>query len=82
MKKGYIEKVVSIVNEAIEEVDVTLAMCDEELQLIGLDSISFIRMIVMLEDEFCIEFPDEVLYMENLNTINRIINVMEPLLES
>ena len=50
MKKGYIEKVVSIVNEAIEEVDVTLAMCDEELQLIGLDSISFIRMIVIVRD--------------------------------
>ena len=80
MRKKYIDKVVSIVNSAIEEVSITSLMLDDDLQPLGMDSITFIRIIVSLEDEFDIEFPDDFLLVEKMSTLNKIISSIELLL--
>lgn len=45
---------------------------DNELKNIGLNSINFIRLIISIEKEFCIEIPDEFLTIEKVSTINEL----------
>lgn len=49
---------------------------DEDLNVIGIDSISFIQIVVALEDNFEIEIPDEKLMLEEMGTFNKIIMVV------
>ena len=43
---------------------------------IGIDSISFIQIVVALEDNFEIEIPDEKLMLEEMGTFNKITMVV------
>lgn len=80
MKNEHIEKIVSIVDSIIEKAVITSLMLDDDLRQIGMDSISFIRIVVSLEDEFAIEFPDDYLLIEKMSTLNKIISTVELLL--
>ena len=71
------EKIAAIVASIIEQIEIHTLDYDDDLQQMGMDSISFIRVIVNLEDEFEIEFPDDYLLIDNMNTLNKIVdNVM------
>lgn len=61
----------SIVPEKDDELDVCT-----ELTEWGMDSIAFIRMIVMLEEEFDVIFPDESMLLDELNTVQKIEAVL------
>ena len=74
MKEDYVERIVAIIASIIEEIDLNSINYDIDLKEIGMDSISFIRLIVILEDEFEIEIPDDYLLFENMSTINKIVN--------
>ena len=77
MKSKNTEKIAAIVASIIEQIDIHTLDYDDDLQQMGMDSISFIRVIVNLEDEFEIEFPDDYLLIDNMNTLNKIVdNVM------
>lgn len=52
---------------------------DVDLTEYGLDSIAFIRMIVMLEEEFNVLFPDESMLLEELNTVKKIEDMLQQL---
>ncbi len=49
---------------------------DETLNRIGVDSVNFIEIVIGLEDEFNITFEDDELLLQNLNTINKLKNVI------
>lgn len=51
---------------------ITLKDVLEDLTQKGMDSLTFIHIIIDLEDKYEIEFPDELLLMENLNTVSKI----------
>lgn len=71
------QKIGTIIASIVEKIDINKLDYDDDLQQMGMDSIAFIRVIVTLEDEFQIEFPDDYLLIENMNTLNKIIdNVM------
>jgi len=55
---------------------------DDTLNRIGVDSVNFIEIVISLEDEFNITFEDEELLLQNLNTINKLKNVITQKLES
>ena len=55
---------------------------DEDLNVIGIDSISFIQIVVALEDNFEIEIPDEKLMLEEMGTFNKIIMVVASVLNA
>lgn len=54
------KKIIEVINESLER-DVTEFMEDNELQEIGLNSVSFIKIVVKLEQIFDVEFEDDAL---------------------
>ncbi|MEH6989560.1 acyl carrier protein [Cytobacillus firmus] len=72
------ETLKSIVTEKVNEV-LYLEVSGEDgddLFEKGLDSISFIRIIVLLEDELNIEIEDDDILLENFHSINMICNLI------
>jgi len=61
-----------------EKVEIGL---NDEFKNIGLNSISFVRLVVALEDKFGIEFSDEYLDYEHYNTVTDFCNYVRELLE-
>ncbi len=80
MQKNDIDRIINIVKVALEIEELSESILEDNLQDLGLESFAFIRIIVSLEDEFGIEIPDELLYMEQLDTISKIVNVVERIL--
>jgi len=50
---------------------------DVALESIGLDSISYITLLVELEEELDIEFEDEDLVIDNFRNINAILSLVK-----
>ena len=69
------EKVLDIIKTNIG-IEIYPWQFDEDLNFIGIDSISFIQIVVALEDNFEIEIPDEKLMLEEMGTFNKIIMVV------
>ncbi len=69
------EKVLDIIKTNIG-IEIYPWQFDEDLNVIGIDSISFIQIVVALEDNFEIEIPDEKLMLEEMGTFNKIIMVV------
>ncbi|NJQ05644.1 acyl carrier protein [Streptomyces lonarensis] len=55
-----------------DSVDVSLVDTDTDLWSMGLDSLRCVRLMVALEDEFAIEFPDELLTRETFSSVRRM----------
>jgi len=62
---------------------VELSECDMDLNLIelGMDSVTFIQIIVAIEERFECEIPDEKLVLYEMNTAGKIYNLLEMLYE-
>ena len=76
MKEITVEKVVEILNANIENAEVTEDKLDEDLSELGMDSITFIKIIVAVEEEFECEIPDSKLLLGEMNTVNKIVQVL------
>ena len=77
MKEITVEKVIEILNANIENAEVTEDKLDEDLSELGMDSITFIKIIVALEEEFECEIPDSKLLIGEMNTANKIFQVLK-----
>ena len=75
------EKVLDIIKTNIG-IEIYPWQFDEELNVIGIDSISFIQIVVALEDNFEIEIPDEKLILEEIGTFNKITMVVASVLNA
>lgn len=76
------EKILEILNANIVNTEITFEQTEKDLSAMGMDSITFIRLIVALEEEFDIEVPDEKLLITEMNTIAKIVNVITAILNS
>ena len=76
MKDVSIEKIIEILNFNIEKAAITTEQFDQDLTKLGMDSIAFIRVVVLLEEEFECEIPDEKLLITEMNTIHKILDVL------
>lgn len=76
MKEITVEKIIEILNASIEDAEVTEDKLDEDLFELGMDSITFIKIVVTLEGEFKCEIPDSKLLIGEMNTVNKIIQVL------
>lgn len=47
-----------------------------DLTLLGMESLTFIRIIVSLEEIFDIRLPEEKLLMSELNTVNKFAEII------
>ena len=77
MKEITVEKVIEILNASIENAKLTANKLDEDLSEFGMDSITFIKIIVALEEEFEREIPDSKLLIGEMNTANKIFQVLK-----
>ena len=48
---------------------------------LGVDSVAMMELIVALENEFEVEFSDELIRIENFESVNSIVTLLVPLLE-
>ncbi|HEX3029375.1 MAG TPA: acyl carrier protein [Clostridia bacterium] len=73
------ETVIRIIAGVLNKAEGELLELDEsaDLREIGLDSISSIDVIVSMESEFNIAVDDEDLLIDNFNTIEKLIKLLE-----
>ena len=81
MKEITVEKVIEILNANTENAEITEDKFDENLSELGMDSITFIKIIVALEEEFECEIPDSKLLISEMNTMKKILDVLQNLYE-
>ena len=77
MKEITVEKVIEILNANIENAEISEDKLDEDLSELGMDSLTFIKIIVALEEEFECEIPDSKLLIIEMNTANKIVQVLK-----
>ncbi|MEG2110072.1 MAG: acyl carrier protein [Clostridium sp.] len=77
MEKKLIEKIFNILNENIDELTSNIDSLDQSLDELGMDSITFIKIIVALEEEFDLEIPDKFLLISEMNTPYKIYNILK-----
>ena len=70
------EKILEIVN-SVQDMEVTVDQCDDDLLELGLDSIKFIQIIVSLEEALECEIPDEKLLLTKMNSVNKMLEVLQ-----
>lgn len=51
-------------------------MSDTDLQTVGMDSLSFINLVLEIENYFEVEFPDEKLIISEACSINELCNII------
>ncbi|MNB94159.1 acyl carrier protein [compost metagenome] len=75
------DKVIEIINKKLlegGECGLEVEISDSSaLELYGIDSLSFVNLVVELEIAFGIEFDDEDLVMEKFNTIDLIYALVQ-----
>lgn len=69
-------KIINIINDYAENVNIGLEQKNEDLYLLGMNSISFIQIVVALEETFSIEIPDEKLLVSEMGTLNKMVNIV------
>lgn len=54
-------------------------LCDSNANLVdlGMDSLALIRIIVELEDTFCCEIPDDKLLITEMDTVEKITELIQ-----
>ena len=81
MNEAEIKKVVI---DELENLGVIIDDSENDVDLLSMniDSITFISFIVSLEERFKIQFPDEYLTMEVMNSLNGFSNLLCTFLSS
>lgn len=79
MKELTTAKVFEILNASIDKAPINMDVMDKDLSELGVDSLLFIKIIVAIEEEFKCEIPDEKLLVSEMNTVNKIIRILQDL---
>ena len=88
MNQEKIRDVLIIINNVMKQyndegnVDIQIDLNEIETTFdeIGMSSIAFVAIIVSLEEKFMIEIPDEYLSMSELNSVKKIVEVLDEVL--
>ena len=76
MKEVSTAIVLEIINRS-EKLEVNQAQIKESLPELGMDSITFIQIVVALEEEFECEIPDEKLLITEMDTVQKMVDVLQ-----
>jgi len=73
------ENIIKMLPVALKRDESVLSLVKDntDLREYGLDSISSIELIVMIEDEFNISVEDDDLLIDNFNTLEKIMLLLE-----
>ena len=61
----------------LENMEVSQEKLKDSLPEMGMDSITFIQIVVALEEEFECEIPDEKLLITEMDTVQKIVDVLQ-----
>lgn len=71
------EKILDIVNEVLENEEEIIIDDNMDLSELGMTSINMISIVIQIEEKLGIEFNDEDLILDNLNTVQKLIENVE-----
>ena len=80
MKEVTLEGVLRVIN-LLDNIEVSNEQLDESLPDLGMDSISFIQIVVGLEEAFDCEIPDSKLLISEMDTVQKMIDLLQELYE-
>ncbi len=78
MKEISVEGVLRVIN-SLDNIEVSCEQLDESLPDLGMDSISFIQIVVGLEEAFDCEIPDSKLLISEMDTVQKMLDVLQEL---
>ena len=76
MKEVSTAIVLEIINRS-ENMEVSQEQLEDNLPELGMDSITFIQIVVALEEAFECEIPDEKLLITEMNTVQKMVDVLQ-----
>ena len=82
MDSSIISNVLEILNANLEGIELSSENIETDLSQHGMDSITFITIVVSMEEKFDIEVPDEKLLITEMNTIKKMVDVVTLALEN
>lgn len=80
MKEVTIKGILEIINKS-ESLDIGEDKLEEDLENLGMDSITFIQIIVGLEEAFDCEIPDSKLLVTEMDTVQKMFDVLREIYE-
>ena len=82
MKKPDKERIIKIINDLYEgQLSENMQSDNYSEWLQSIDSIKFIQMVVEIEEEFECEIPDEKLLISEMNSVEKIMNILQEIFE-
>ena len=81
MKEVTIKGVLDVINKS-ESLEINENQIEANLSDMGMDSINFIQIIVGLEDAFDCEIPDSKLLITEMDTVQKMFDVLQELYKS
>ena len=72
MKEVTVEDILRVIN-SLDNIEVSTEQLDEYFPNLGMDSISFIQIVVGLEEAFDCEIPDSKLLISEMDTVQRSV---------
>lgn len=80
MKEVKVEDILLVIN-SLDNIEVSTEQLGEKLPDLGMDSISFIQIVVGLEETFECEIPDSKLLVSEMDTVRKMFDVLQELYE-
>ena len=78
MKEITIDSILNVIN-LTGKISVTSNQVNESLIELGMDSITFIQIVVCLEEYFDCEIPDSMLLIDKMDTIEKMYKIVKDL---
>ena len=76
MKEVSTAFVLDIINRS-DKIEGSQEQLKDSLPELGMDSITFIQIVVALEEEFECEIPDEKLLITEMDTVQKMLDVLQ-----
>jgi len=70
------EEILKILGSCISDINEISKNHDEDISHYGMDSLMFVRIVVILENVFETEIPDEYLTITKMNSVNKMSRVI------
>ncbi len=70
------DRIINIIKKLLDMDESENLDMNENLLIKGIDSLRFVEMIIQIEEEFSILFPDDKMNMFEMDTVNKIFSVV------
>lgn len=81
MKEITLMDVINVINKS-EKLNLSANQLEDNLSELGMDSITFIQIIVGLEEAFNCEIPDSKLLITEMDTVRKMYDVLREIRET